>query len=114
MNRPSTLTLDLFDLDMGDEKGKCGQGLVDQSRGGEQESLWREKFEQKGMLGREEGGRLRQQGKKHDTEAEDDKLKKVQKIVNETKQMIRKRTGLSLEKDNGACEEMTGGERRCQ
>ena len=108
MNRPSTLTLDLFDLDMGDEKGKCGQGLVDQSREGEQESLWREKFEQKGTL-----WRLRQ-GKKHDTEAEDDKLKKVQKIVNETKQMIRKRTGLSLEKDNGACEEMTGGERRCQ
>ena len=111
MNRPSTLTLDLFDLDMGDEKGKCGQGLVDQSREGEQESLWREKFQQNGTLGREEGGRLRQ-GEKHD--AEDDKLKKVQKIVNETKQMIRKRTGLSLEKDNGACEEMTGGERRCQ
>ena len=106
MNRPSTLTLDLFDLDMGDEKGKCGQGLVDQSREGEQESLWREKFQQNGTLGREEGGRLRQQGKKHDAE--------VQKIVIETKQMIRKRTGLSLEKDNGACEEMTGGERRCQ
>ena len=113
MNRPSTLTLDLFDLDMGDEKGKCGQGLIDQSRGGEQESLWREKFEQKGTLRREEGGRLRQ-GKKHDTEAEGDKLKKGEKIVIETKQMICKRTGLSLEKDNGVCEEMTGGKRRCQ
>ena len=109
MNRPSTLTLDLFDLSMGDEKEKCGQGLIDQSRGGEQESLWREKFEQKGTL-----GRLRQ-WKKHDTEAEDDKLKKGGKIVIETKQMICKRTGLSLtEKDNGVCEEMTGGKRRCQ
>ena len=113
MNRPSTLTLDLFDLDMGDEKEKCGQGLIDRSREGEQESLWREKFEQKGTLGREEGGRLRQ-GKKLDTEAEDDKLKKGEKIVIETKQMICKRTGLSLEKDNGVCEEMTGGKRRCE
>ena len=108
MNRPSSLTLDLFVVDMGDEKEKCGQGLIDQSRGGEQESLWREKFEQKGTL-----GRLRQ-WKKHDTEAEDDKLKKGEKIVTKTKQMICKRTGLSLEKDNGVCEEMTGGERRCQ
>ena len=113
MNRPSTLTLDLFDLDMGDEKGKCGQGLIDQSREGEQESLWREKFEQKGTLGREEGERLRQ-GQKHDTEPEEDKVKKGEKIVIATKQMICKRTGLSLEKDNGVCEEMTGGKRRCQ
>ena len=93
---------------MGDEKGKCGQGLVDQSRECEQESLWRNKFEQKGTLGREEGGRLRQ-GKKHDTE--DEKLKKGEKIVIETKQMICKRSGLSLEKDNGVCEEVTGGKR---
>ena len=94
MNRPSTLTLDLFDVDMGDE--------------GEQESFWRHKFEQKGTLRREEGGRLRQ-GKKHDTE--DEKLKKGEKIVIKTKQMICKRSGLSLEKDNGVCEEMTGGKR---
>ena len=111
MNRPSTLTLDLFYVDMGDEKEKCGQGLIDRSREGEQESLWREKFEQKGTLRREEGGRLRQQGKKHDTEAEGDKLKKGEKIVIATKQTICKRTGLSLEKDNGVCEEVTGGKR---
>ena len=67
----------------------------------------------KGTLGREEGGRLRQ-GKKPDTEAKDDKIKMGEKIVIKTKQMICKRTGLSLEKDNGACEEMTGGKRRCQ
>ena len=53
-------------------------------------------------------------GKKYDTEAEDDRLKKGEKLVIETKQMICKRTGLSLEKDNGVCEEMTGGKRRCQ
>ena len=112
MNRPSSLTLDLFVVDMGDEKEKCGQGLIDRSREGEQESLWRNKFEQKGTLRREEGGRLRQE-KKHDIEAEGDKLKKGEKIVIETKQKICKRTGLSLEKDNGVCEEMTGGKRRC-
>ena len=113
MNRPSTLTLHLFDVDMGDERGKCVQGLIDQSREGEQKSMWREKIEQKGTLGREEGGRLRQ-GKEHDTEAEADKSKKGEKTMIETKQMICKRTGLSLEKDNGVREEMTGGKRRCQ
>ena len=111
MNRPSTLTLHLFDVDMGDEKEKCVQGLIDQSREGEQKSMWREKIEQKGTLGREEGGRSRQ-GKEHDTEAEADKSKKGEKTMIEKKQMICKRTG--LEKDNGVREEMTGGKRRCQ